>query len=156
QTTVAAVIPYFERFIGQFPSARALAAAAETDVLKAWEGLGYYRRARQLHAAAQAICQRHGGIIPKDPAAVRALPGVGRYIAGAILSFAFDVPEPIVEANSQRVLARLLAVREDLGTARARERLWEAAGRLVPARGAGTFNQALIELGALVCTPREP
>ncbi|MFI5456309.1 MAG: A/G-specific adenine glycosylase [Isosphaerales bacterium] len=156
QTTVAAVIPHFERFLSLFPNLEALAAADESDVLKAWEGLGYYRRARQLHAAALAICREHGGTIPDDPTAVRALPGVGRYIAGAILSFAFDRPEPIVEANSQRVLARLLAERQDLKTASTRERIWRAAGHLVPAEGAGTFNQALIELGALVCTPREP
>jgi A/G-specific adenine glycosylase len=156
QTTVAAVIPYFERFIGRYPSVAALAAADLAEVLKAWEGLGYYRRARQLHATARAIVCNHGGTIPQDPAAVRALPGVGRYIAGAILSFAFDQPEPIVEANSQRVLARLLALRQNLKTAPARERLWQAAERLVPAANAGVFNQALMELGALVCTPREP
>src|SRR5207247_11462499 len=90
QTTVAAVVPYFERFLARFPTAQALAAADEGQVLKAWEGLGYYRRARQLHAAARAIVADHGGTIPDDPEAVRALPGVGRYIAGAILSFAFD------------------------------------------------------------------
>ena len=134
----------------------ALAAADESDVVKAWEGLGYYRRARQLHSAARMIVRDHGGVIPDDPAAVRALPGVGRYIGGAILSFAFDRPEPIVEANSQRVLARLLAVRQDLKLGTTRERIWDAAERIVPARGAGTYNQALIELGALVCTPREP
>jgi A/G-specific adenine glycosylase len=156
QTTVTAVIPYFERFLNQFPDAGSLAAAAESDVLKAWEGLGYYRRARQLQAAAQTIVREHGGAIPDDPTLVRALPGVGRYIAGAILSFAFDRPEPIVEANSQRVLARLLAISENLKTASTLDRLWQAAARLVPATGAGIFNQALMELGALVCTPREP
>jgi A/G-specific adenine glycosylase len=156
QTTVAAVIPYFERFMSRFPDVKSLAMADERDVLKAWEGLGYYRRARQLHSAARMIMREHGGRIPEDPAAIRALPGVGRYIAGAILSFAFDRPEPIVEANSQRVLARLLALREDLKTTSARERIWRAAERLVPASGAGAFNQALMELGALVCTPREP
>ena len=156
QTTVTAVIPYFDRFLNQFPDAGALAAAAESDVLKAWEGLGYYRRARQLQAAAQTIVSEHGGAIPNDPALVRALPGVGRYIAGAILSFAFDRPEPIVEANSQRVLARLLAIRENLKAASTLDRLWRAAARLVPARSAGIFNQGLMELGALVCTPREP
>jgi A/G-specific adenine glycosylase len=156
QTTVTAVIPYFERFLRQFPDVAALAAAEEPEVLKAWEGLGYYRRARQLHAAARMILELHGGMIPADPAAVRALPGVGRYIAGAILSFAFDRPEPIVEANSQRVLARLLAIRENLKAASTLERIWQAAATLVPAAGAGTFNQALIELGALICTPREP
>ena len=156
QTTVAAVIPFFERFISRFPDVAALAAADEAEVVKAWEGLGYYRRARQLHAAARTIVREHGGVIPDDPAAVRALPGVGRYIAGAILSFAMDRPEPIVEANSQRVLARLLAVREDIKVASTRERLWQAAARLVPAENAGAFNQALMDLGALVCTPREP
>lgn len=156
QTTVAAVTPYFERFLRQFPDVRVLARADETEVLKAWEGLGYYRRARQLHAAAKQLVREHGGTIPVDPTAIRSLPGVGRYIAGAILSFAFDRPEPIVEANSQRVLARILAIDGNLALATVREQLWGAAGRLVPTTGAGTFNQALIELGALVCTPREP
>ena len=102
------------------------------------------------------IVHEYGGTFPTDPAAVRALPGVGRYIAGAILSFAFDRPEPIVEANSQRVLARLLAIKEDLKTAPSQRRIWQAAERLVPSVGAGKFNQALMELGALVCAPREP
>ena len=114
QTTVNAVIPYYERFLRQFPDVQALARAHEDEVLKAWEGLGYYRRARQLHAAARKIVEDHGGEVPRDLAALRSLPGVGRYIAGAILSFAFDQPAPIVEANSQRVLARLLAWRGDL------------------------------------------
>lgn len=156
QTTVAAVIPYFERFLRRFPDAPALAAADEAEVLRAWEGLGYYRRARQLHAAVRQVVDRHGGEIPDDPAAVRALPGVGPYIAGAVLSFAFDRPEPIVEANSQRVLARLIALRDDLKSTAARRRVWEAAGRLVPPDRAGDFNQALMDVGAMVCTPREP
>jgi A/G-specific adenine glycosylase len=118
--------------------------------------LGYYRRARQLHAAARIIVGAHAGLIPNDAVAVRALPGVGRYVAGAILSFAFDRPEAIVEANSQRVLVRLLAVREPSRTAWAHQRIWQAAERLVPASGAGTFNQALMELGALVCAPQKP
>jgi A/G-specific adenine glycosylase len=156
QTTVTAVIPYFERFLSRFPDVESLAEADEADVLKSWEGLGYYRRARQLHAAAKMIVHEYGGKIPADPAAVRALPGVGRYIAGAILSFAFDRPEPIVEANSQRVLARLLAIEDELKSASTQARIWEAAERLVPENGAGKFNQALMEQGALVCTPREP
>ena len=156
QTTVAAVVPYFARFLRRFPTVTALAEADEADVLKAWEGLGYYRRARQLQAAARAIVHDHGGVFPDDPEAIRALPGVGRYIAGAVLSFAFDRPAPIVEANTQRVLARWLAWAEDLKTARSQSRLWEAAGRLVPEAGAGTFNQAFMELGALVCVPRAP
>ena len=138
------------------PQRHRAGVGTEADVLKAWEGLGYYRRARQLQAAAQQIVREHGGAIPDDPVAVRALPGVGRYIAGAVLSFAFDRPEPIVEANSQRVLARLLALPGDLKNAMTQKRIWRAAERLVPARGPGIFNQALMELGALVCTPRQP
>ncbi len=156
QTTVAAVVPYFARFLARFPTVADLAAADEADVLKAWEGLGYYRRARQLQGAARAIVAGHGGAFPDDPDAIRALPGVGRYIAGAVLSFAFDRPAPIVEANTQRVLARWLAWGEDLRSTRSQARLWEAAGRLVPGSGAGTFNQAFMELGALVCIPRAP
>src|SRR5262249_55796601 len=137
-------------------NARSLAEADEGDVLKAWEGLGYYRRARQLQAAAQQVVRLHGGSIPHDAEAVRALPGVGPYIAGAVLSFAFDRPEPIVEANSQRVLARLVALRDDLKSTAARRRVWLAAARLVPPRRAGDFNQALMDLGAMICTPRQP
>jgi A/G-specific adenine glycosylase len=156
QTTAVAVVPYFERFLALFPSVRALASASEEEVLKAWEGLGYYRRARQLHEAARTIVAEHGGDLPKDRAALERLPGVGRYLAGAVLSFAFDQPEAILEANSQRVLARLLAWPEPLANSRSRERLWLAAGRLVPELGAGEFNQALIEIGATLCSARAP
>ena len=156
QTTVAAVVPFFARFLERFPTVRDLAEADETDVLKAWEGLGYYRRARQLQGAARAIMAEHDGVFPDDPEAIRALPGVGRYIAGAVLSFAFDRPAPIVEANTQRVLARWLAWDEDLKTTRSQARLWDAAARMVPAVQAGNFNQAFMELGALVCIPRAP
>ncbi|MBX6313855.1 MAG: A/G-specific adenine glycosylase [Isosphaeraceae bacterium] len=156
QTTVAAVVPYFERFLARFPTVQALAVADEAEVLKAWEGLGYYRRARQLHQAAQAIVRHHGGLVPEDPEALRALPGVGRYIAGAILSFAFDRPAPIVEANTQRVLARLLAWPHDLKTAASQTRLWQAAERLVDPERPGRFNQALMELGATLCAVRAP
>jgi A/G-specific adenine glycosylase len=156
QTTVATVIPYFERFLRRFPDLQTLAAADETEVLRVWEGLGYYRRAKQLLAAARMIVELHQGTIPRDPEAVRALPGVGRYMAGAVLSFAYDLPEPIVESNSQRVLARILAWAHDLKASSSQVRLWEVAGRLVPPQGAGQFNQALIDLGALICTPRAP
>jgi A/G-specific adenine glycosylase len=156
QTTVAAVIPYFERFLKKFPNVNALAAAEEVEVLKAWEGLGYYRRARQLQAAARMIVEVHGGEMPCDAAALRNLPGVGRYVAGAILSFAFNLPVPILEANSQRVLARLVAWPGDLKASSSQTRLWEAAGRLVPVEGSSAFNQALMDLGALVCTSRQP
>lgn len=156
QTTVAAAVPYFGRFLARFPTVESLAEADEADVLKAWEGLGYYRRARQLHASARAIVRDHGGLVPDDPASLRTLPGVGRYIAGAVLSFAYDQPAAIVEANTQRVLARLLAWDEDIAKSRSQKRLWQAAGRLVPEVGAGDFNQALTELGATTCTPRDP
>jgi A/G-specific adenine glycosylase len=156
QTTVTAVVPYFNRFMSLFPTVADLAAADEAQVLKAWEGLGYYRRARQLHSAARMIVAKHGGVIPSDPEALRELPGVGRYIAGAILSFAFDLPAPIVEANVQRVLTRLLAWSGNLESSATQARLWQAATRLLPDRGAGQFNQALMELGAIVCTPRAP
>ena len=156
QTTVTAVVPFFARFLQRFPTVRDLAEADEADVLKAWEGLGYYRRARQLQAAARAILLDHSGRFPDDPDAIRALPGVGRYIAGAVLSFAFDRPAPIVEANTQRVLARWLAWDEDLKSGRSQARLWEAATRMVPEVGAGAFNQAFMELGALICIPKAP
>jgi A/G-specific adenine glycosylase len=156
QTTVVAVIPFFERFLERFPDAHTLAAATEDEVLKEWEGLGYYRRARQLQAAAKIVVRDHDGVIPPDPQAVRALPGVGRYIAGAILSFAFDRQAPILEANSQRVVARLLAVQADLTRSETQHLLWSAADSLVPERGAGNFNQALMDLGASICVPRSP
>ncbi len=156
QTTVAAVVPYYHRFIQRFPTPRDLAAADESDVLKHWEGLGYYRRARQLHAAAQEIVAAHDGIVPENRDALLALPGVGRYIAGAILSFAFDRAEPIVEANTQRILARLIGLRETIQSSPARTRLWEVAERLVPEENAGSFNQKLMDLGATICIPGAP
>jgi len=156
QTQVATVIDYFHRFTAAFPTVAHLAAAPEQDVLRLWEGLGYYRRARQLHRAAKHIVEHHGGVFPSDPAAVRALPGIGRYTAGAILSIAFDRPEPILEANTVRVLSRLAAFRGDPHDRRGQDYLWSWAAALVPPREPGRFNQALMELGALVCTPRSP
>ncbi|MEX0713739.1 MAG: A/G-specific adenine glycosylase, partial [Pirellulales bacterium] len=156
QTQVATVEPYFRRFIRLFPSLRALAAAPEEQVLLAWEGLGYYRRARQLHRAARMIVEQHRGRFPHDPAAVRALPGIGRYTAGAITSIAFDAREAIVEANTVRLFSRLLAYAGDTGQAAAQRLFWEFAEQLLPAGEAGRFNQALMELGSLVCLPREP
>ncbi|MEX2558864.1 MAG: A/G-specific adenine glycosylase, partial [Pirellulales bacterium] len=156
QTQVATVEPYFRRFLRQFPSLRALAAAPEEQVLLAWEGLGYYRRARQLHRAARMIVEEHRGRFPREPAAVRALPGIGRYTAGAITSIAFDAREAIVEANTVRLFSRLLAYAGDTGQAAAQRLFWEFAEQLLPAGGAGRFNQALMELGSLVCLPREP
>ena len=154
QTTVAAVVPYFERFLVTFPTLAALAAADEQAVLKAWEGLGYYRRARHLHRAARALTEH--GKIPDDAAVWRELPGVGRYILGAVLSQAFDRRLPIVEANSARVLCRLYAQEGDASSPVVRRWLWERAEELLPRRRVGDFNQALMELGALVCTPTNP
>ena len=156
QTQVATVKPYFERFLHRLPTIAALAQADEHEVLRLWEGLGYYRRARQLHRAAQIIVAEQGGQFPRDPAAVRRLPGVGRYTAGAVLSFAFDAREPILEVNTLRVLCRLLAYGGAPHDGEGQRFLWAAAEILLPQRGAGRFNQALMELGSEVCTPRAP
>jgi A/G-specific adenine glycosylase len=156
QTTVTAVKPYFERFIAALPTIESLAAADEDAVLRLWEGLGYYRRARQLHRAAKLIAAEHGGRFPSDGEAIRRLPGIGRYTAGAILSISFDARAPILEANTVRLLSRLLAYRSDTGRASAQRLLWQAAETLLPARGTGRFNQALMELGSQICRPREP
>ena len=159
QTQVASVTPYFERWMIHFPSVRALAEAPLDDVLKAWEGLGYYARARNLHAAAQKIVARHGGEIPADREALLRLPGVGRYTAGAILSLAFGQAEPIVDGNVRRVLCRVDDIADDPKAPATERRLWERADALVkaaPAGLAGDLNEALMELGALVCTPGRP
>lgn len=156
QTQVATVEGYYPRFLTRFPTIAALASADEGEVLRLWEGLGYYRRARQLHAAARRIVAEHGGVFPREPSAVRALPGIGRYTSGAILSIAFDAREPILEANTVRLVSRLLAFRGDPQSTAGQRRLWDAAAGWLPRRGAGTFNQALMELGSLVCTPRKP
>jgi len=156
QTQVETVIPYFERFCERFPSIRALAEAGEEEVLRLWEGLGYYRRARQLHQAARHMVARHGAAFPRDPEAVRGLPGIGRYTAGAILSIAFDAPEPILEANTIRLFSRLLAYRGDPGSAAGARLLWAMAEAVLPRRGCGSFNQGLMELGSRVCLARGP
>src|SRR5262245_4865752 len=156
QTTVATVSARFERFLQAFPTLAALAAADEQAVLREWEGLGYYRRARNLHAAARLMVQRHGGQLPDDPQIWAELPGVGRYILGAVLSQAFDRRLPIVEANSQRVLCRLFGRNSDPLEPRTKKWLWNTAEQLLPVRRSGDFNQALMELGALVCTPLHP
>ncbi len=156
QTQVATVIPCYDRWLERFPDIRALAAAAESDVLHAWQGLGYYARARNLHAAAKAIIAEHGRVFPRDPAELRKLPGLGRYTANAVATFAFDSAVPIVEANTARLFARLqnMHVRIDCGAGR--ERLWNFAASLLPPRNAAIYNSALMDLGALICTPGEP
>lgn len=156
QTRVETVIPYYERFLSRFPDPKTLAEADEDTVLSHWSGLGYYRRARLLHAGVQEVVASYGGEVPEDPDARRALPGVGRYTAGAIGSIAFGKCEPIVDGNVTRVLARLFAIGTPVGASATSARLWCEAERLVPAERPGDFNQALMELGATVCTPRQP
>ena len=156
QTQVATVIPYFQRFIAALPRVEHLAAADEQQVLRLWEGLGYYRRARQLHAAAKTIVAEHAGQFPSDPAAIAKLPGIGRYTAAAIASIAFGAQAAILEANTRRLYARLLAHRGELESSAAQARLWSFAEHLLPKQDCGTFNQALMELGATICQPRSP
>ena len=156
QTRVETVIPYYERFLKRFPDVHALADAPVDDVLGAWSGLGYYSRARNLHAAARHVVERHGGEIPDDPQALRALPGVGRYTAGAVASIAFDRPEAVVDGNVTRVLARLYGLRENVKRPATIRRLWELAADLARGPQPGDLNQALMELGATLCTPRAP
>ena len=156
QTTMAAVIPFYERFIRDFPTVQALASADEQAVLKHWQGLGYYRRARHLHAAAKTLVNDHAGELPDDPAVWESLPGVGRYILGAVLSQAFDRRLPIVEANTLRVLSRLFGSRLDPREGPGKAWVWKAAAVVLPRKRVGDFNQAMMELGALVCTPVAP
>lgn len=156
QTQVATVIPYFLRFIERFPTLEALADAPQQEVLRLWQGLGYYSRARNLQAAARAIVERHGGEVPRDPEALLELPGVGRYTAGAIASLAYDVAAPILDGNVIRVLCRLDAIDADPREKAIHDGLWNRAREVLPRSRAGDFNSALMELGATVCTPRNP
>jgi len=169
QTQVATVIPYFERWMARFPTFQALAAAEESDVLHAWQGLGYYARARNLHRAAQQVAAQHGDTLPPDLAAIARLPGVGRYTAGAIASFAFDLPAAAVDANIARVLARMFDMREPIDSTRGAALLWAHAEEFLPRnhgesrrleslplQGGRLHTSALMELGALVCLPRAP
>jgi A/G-specific adenine glycosylase len=156
QTLVATVVPYFERFLARYPALADLARADEQDVLRLWEGLGYYRRARHLLQAARLLNERHAGVFPSDPEALRGVPGLGDYTRNAVLSQAFDRRLPILEANSVRVLSRLFGREDDPRGGEARRWLWRAAEEVLPAREVGDFNQALMELGALVCTPEKP
>lgn len=154
QTRVAAALPYYERFLDQFPDVTALAAATEEEVLACWSGLGYYSRARNLQRAARLVAGEGG--FPRDYESIRNLPGIGDYTAAAIASIAFGLPYATVDGNAIRVLARLLEERGDTGSVKTRKRLAEAAARLLDRQRPGMFNQALMELGATVCVPREP
>lgn len=156
QTQVRTVIPYYERWMGRFPTIEVLAAAEEGEVLKAWEGLGYYRRARLLQAAAQMIVSEFGGRFPEDPEAIASLPGVGPYTLAALASIAFGHPMPVVDGNVIRVLARWFGIRGVPSRLPARREIAETAQCLMPRDAPGDFNQALMELGAVVCLPHRP
>lgn len=156
QTRADAVGPFFERFIAQFPDPCALAIAPESDVLAAWQGLGYYRRAVHLQQAAAEICQRHGGAVPSDPAVLAALPGVGPYIAAAVGSIAFGNRAAAVDANVRRVLARIAGITEPLGRPETERTLRDLAADLLPDGDPGRWNEALMEFGAVICRPSAP
>jgi A/G-specific adenine glycosylase len=154
QTTTKAVAPYFARFIARWPNVRALAAAPLEELLKLWAGLGYYARARHLHACAKAVVARHGGCFPQTVAALADLPGVGPYTAAAIAAIAFATPVAAVDGNAERVMARLYAVEDELPAAK--QKIRRLAESLVPVERAGDFAQALMDLGATICTPKMP
>lgn len=156
QTRVETVIPYFERWMKLFPNVNALAAAKERDVLNAWEGLGYYARARNLRKAAKIVASHFNGQLPRDPQALRQLPGIGRYTAGAIASIAFNMDEPALDGNIRRVLSRVFDVSERADSSAGETILWDLAARNLPKGKAGDYNQALMELGATVCLPKNP
>jgi len=154
QTTVATVAPYFDRFVARWSDISSLAAASLDEILHMWQGLGYYARARNLHACARAVAERHGGVFPSEPAELRTLPGIGGYTAAAIAAIAFERRVAAVDGNVERVVARLYAVAEPLPTAK--PRLKALAAALIPERRAGDFAQAMMDLGATICTPRRP
>ncbi|KIL47250.1 A/G-specific adenine glycosylase [Jeotgalibacillus soli] len=156
QTRVDTVIPFYNRFMGQFPTVEALANAPEEQVLKAWEGLGYYSRARNLHTAVKEVHECYGGKVPKTPEEIASLRGVGPYTAGAILSIAYDIPEPAVDGNVMRVFSRILSIWDDVAKPSSRKVFEEAVRRLIDENNPSYFNQALMELGALICTPTSP
>ena len=156
QTQVDTVIPYYERFLDRFPTLRTLAEASLEEVLKLWEGLGYYARARRLHQTAQQLVTSNGGDLPRSFERLRALPGVGAYTAGAIASLAFGEDVPAVDGNARRVVCRLFGIRDDVTRSATKRKVRDLAAALLPSGRAGPFNEALIELGATVCTPRSP
>jgi A/G-specific adenine glycosylase len=156
QTRVDTVIPYFNRFIEWFPTIGDLANANEDKVLKAWEGLGYYSRVRNLHSAVKEVNEKYNGEVPNTPKEIADLKGVGPYTAGAILSIAYGIPEPAVDGNVMRVLSRILLIWEDIAKASSRKVFEKAVRQLISHDNPSAFNQALMELGALICTPTSP
>jgi A/G-specific adenine glycosylase len=156
QTQVERVKAYYRRFVRRYPTFDDLAAAAEPAVRESWQGLGYYARARNLQATARIVVAEHGGRLPANSQVIRRLPGIGRYTAGAVLSIAYGQAEPILDTNAARVLTRVFAVRVRGGKSALQGRLWQVAARVTPLRNAGDFNQAIMDLGATVCRPRNP
>jgi A/G-specific adenine glycosylase len=156
QTQAKTVLGYYERWMQRFPTVKALAAAKDADVLHAWQGLGYYSRARRLLSGARAVTERHAGKLPRSVEALLALPGIGPYSAGAIASIAFGLPEPIVDGNVVRVLCRLFALEGDPAKVPLKKALWQLARELVSTDKPSEFNQSLMELGATICTPTSP
>lgn len=156
QTRVETVIPYFHRWMARFPEVEALAAAPQQEVLTCWEGLGYYSRARNLHKAAQIVVETFAGALPSDVATLQTLPGIGRYTAGAIASIAFGQDAPALDGNIRRVFSRLFDISDPVGEPAAERRMWDLAGEHLPAGQAGDFNQALMDLGATICLPKNP
>ncbi|SDN71509.1 A/G-specific adenine glycosylase [Alkalicoccus daliensis] len=156
QTKVAAVIPYFYNFMEKFPTLLDLAEAEEDEVLKAWEGLGYYSRARNLHAAVKEVRDQYGGIVPDTEKEIKSLKGVGPYTAGAILSIAYNVPAPAVDGNVMRVLSRIFTIYDDIGKDTTRKKFEQIVRDTIAEERASDFNQAMMELGALICTPTSP
>ena len=156
QTRVEAVIPYFERWMRLFPTIGALAAASEQDVLNAWEGLGYYSRARNLHKAAKIVTEKYGGELPRELDELSKLPGIGRYTLGAISSIAFGMKIPALDGNIKRVYARIFDITEPVDSSAGEKLLWEIAQKYLPKNDAGDYNQALMDLGATICVPKNP
>jgi A/G-specific adenine glycosylase len=156
QTRVDTVIPYFNRFVEKFPTIKTLAEADEEEVLKAWEGLGYYSRVRNLQSAVQEVHENYDGIVPNNPVEISRLKGVGPYTAGAVLSIAYGLPEPAVDGNVMRVLSRILSIWEDIAKPTTRKIFEEVVRVLISHQNPSYFNQALMELGALICTPTSP
>jgi A/G-specific adenine glycosylase len=156
QTQVATVIPYYNEWLRRFPDFASLARGSENDVLHAWQGLGYYARARNLHDTARTVIDRHRGRFPRSVEEMQQLPGIGKYTAHAVASFAFNQSVPIVEANTARVLTRLFDFRKPIDSGATSETIWQNAAMLVPKSNACIYNSALIDLGALICVPREP
>jgi len=156
QTRVETVRPYYQRWMARFPHLAALAEASLQEVLSAWEGLGYYSRARNLHKAAQIIMRQYDGVVPEDFDALLKLPGIGRYTAGALTSIAFGQDQPALDGNIRRVLSRVFNMGEPLGTTLAERQLYDLASAHLPSGRAGEYNQALMDLGALICTPKNP